>query len=74
MNSIPLSRETFVRYFTNGKKPKLQNDNEEPLQSLIHPLIYSEDPKNHPDILQIPMGYHFQRNFFEFVHDLVNNT
>ena len=71
MDPIPASRETFVRYFTNGNKPKLQNDHEEPLQTLIHPLIYSMESKKHPDVLQIPMGYHYQRNFFEFVKGLV---
>ncbi|MHA1520022.1 MAG: hypothetical protein ACTSRK_07545 [Promethearchaeota archaeon] len=71
MDPIPASRDSFVRYFTTGNKPKLQNNHEESLETLTHPLIYSKDPKKHPDVLQIPMGYHFQRNFFAFVKDLV---
>lgn len=71
MDSSSSQRQDFFRYITSGKNPKLINEHSFPLDELIHPLIYSPDIQHHPEILCIPMGYQFHRNYNTFVRSFL---
>ena len=69
-NEELLTKRDFIKVLGGSKKPQLMNDNEAPLDELIHPLSYSLDTKKHPDMQGIPMVYKYQRNFKKLFDEL----
>lgn len=61
------SKRKFIQFMTSGKLKQLVNDNESDTANydFVHPLEYSPDYKNYPNITIIPMNYKFQRKFYE---------
>ena len=59
------SKRDVIIFLADGKKRKLVNDHQMPVNDFIHPLNYSPDYKNHLNIRVIPMNYKFQRKFYE---------
>jgi hypothetical protein len=70
VDMVPLNREDFIQKMAEGKHMQLINENEFPLDSLIHPLIYSKSPKKHPEMRALPAAYLFQRGFKKLFDDL----
>ncbi len=69
-NEELLSKREFIKVLGGSNKPQLMNDNEAPLDELIHPLSYSLDTKKHPDMQGVPMAYKYQRNFKKLFDEL----
>jgi len=65
-----LTKREFIKVLGGSKKPQLVNDNEAPLDELIHPLSYSLDTKKHPEMQGVPMAYKYQRNFKKLFDEL----
>ena len=65
-----LTKREFIKVLGGSSKPQLMNDNEAPLDELIHPLSYSLNTKKHPDMQGVPMAYKFQRNFKKLFDEL----
>ncbi|MCF2140011.1 MAG: hypothetical protein K9W44_08160 [Candidatus Lokiarchaeota archaeon] len=66
-------KTAFIRYMTSGDKPIFRNEQDYPLEDLIHPLIYNDLTSNKGNLLKIPMAYHFQRQFTAFVKSLLQD-
>lgn len=70
-----LSERDFV-LFLAGKDRKshqefaLVNDNNSPLEELVHPLTYSMDIKHHPDMQAVPASIKFSRDFEKLYNEL----
>ena len=66
-----LTKREFIKILADGsKKPQLMNDNDAPLDELVHPLSYSLDTKKHPDMQGVPMVYKYQRNLKKLFDEL----
>ncbi len=65
-----LTKKEFIKVLAGSFKPQLMNDNEAPLDELVHPLSYSLDTKKHPDMQAVPMAYKYQRNFKKLFDEL----
>ncbi|QEE17504.1 hypothetical protein DSAG12_03341 [Promethearchaeum syntrophicum] len=67
-----LTKREFIKVLGGDgiNKPQLMNDNEAPLDELIHPLSYSLDTKKQPDMESVPMAYKYQRNFKKLFDEL----
>lgn len=62
-----LTKREFIKVLGGSK---LMNDNDAPLDELVHPLSYSLDTKKHPDMQSVPMAYKYQRNFKKLFDEL----
>lgn len=65
-----LTKKEFIKVLAGSVKPQLMNDNDAPLDELVHPLSYSLDNKKHPDMQAVPMAYKYQRNFKKLFDEL----
>ncbi|MHA1475013.1 MAG: hypothetical protein ACTSRX_08040 [Promethearchaeota archaeon] len=65
-----LTKREFIKVLGGSIKPQLMNDNDAPLDELVHPLSYSLDTKKHPDMQGVPMAYKYQRNFKKLFDEL----
>ena len=65
-----LTKREFIKVLAGSNKPQLMNDNDAPLNELVHPLSYSLDTKKHPDMQGVPMAYKYQRNFKKLFDEL----
>ncbi len=65
-----LTKREFMKVLSGSVKPQLMNDNDAPLDELVHPLSYSLDTKKHPDMQGVPMVYKYQRNLKKLFDDL----
>ena len=65
-----LSKREFIKVLGGTIKPQLMNDNDAPLDELVHPLSYSLDTKKHPDMQGVPMVYKYQRNLKKLFDEL----
>ena len=65
-----LKKKEFIKVLAGSTKPQLMNDNDAPLDELVHPLSYSLDSKKHPDMQGVPMAYKYQRNFKKLFDEL----
>jgi len=63
MEEKELTKREFIKVLGGSYKPQLMNDNDAPLDELVHPLSYSLDTKKHPDMQSVPMAYKYSRNF-----------
>ena len=70
MEEKELTKREFIKVLGGSYKPQLMNDNDAPLDELVHPLSYSLDTKKHPDMQGVPMAYKFQRNFKKLFDEL----
>ena len=71
MNTVKsINHRLFVKFMANESSSVLINDHNASLAECVHPLVYSKDPKNHPDMLAIPVSYSFQRNFYKLFLEL----
>jgi hypothetical protein len=65
---IPLDENKFKLFLagkdsTHHKGYALINEKDAELADLIHPLSHSLDGKNHPDLIVVPAGAKFSRDF-----------
>ncbi len=65
-----LNRDSFAKIMANNSKSALINDHNASIAECVHPLIYSKDLKNHPDMHTIPVAYSFQRRFYKLFQEL----
>ncbi len=65
-----LDHDSFAKIMANNSKSALINDHNAPIAECVHPLIYSKDLKNHPDMHTIPVAYSFQRRFYKLFQEL----
>ena len=65
-----LTKREFIKVLGGSIKPQLMNDNDAPLDELVHPLSYSLDTKRHSDMQGVPMAYKYQRNFKKLFDEL----
>lgn len=63
-------KRKFIQYLAGEDKPALVNEHSLPLESLVHPLTYSIDLKNHPDMVAVCMNYKQTKEFFELYRTL----
>lgn len=57
------SESEFIHFLTENRgKKNLVNDHDRPLSEMIHPLMYSSDPKNSPSMCAIPSFYKMGRS------------
>ena len=63
-----LSKREFIKVLGGSFKPQLMNDNDAPLDELVHPLSYSLDTK--PDMQAVPMAYKYSRQFKKLFDEL----
>ena len=70
MEEKELTKREFIKVLGGSYKPQLMNDNDAPLDELVHPLSYSLDTKKHPDMQGVPMAYKYQRNFKKLFDEL----
>jgi hypothetical protein len=68
---LPVTKEMFIRWMTGKNPTKLVNENENPINELVHPLTYSLNPRQYPDMVAIPLSYKFQRQFIELIHEIL---
>ena len=70
MEEKELTKREFIKVLGGSQ---LMNDNDAPLDELVHPLSYSLDTKKnpkHPDMQAVPMAYKYQRNFKKLFDEL----
>ncbi|MHA1857065.1 MAG: hypothetical protein ACTSWX_00370 [Promethearchaeota archaeon] len=65
-----LTKREFIKVLAGSDKYQLINENNEPLDEMVHPLAYSLDNKKHPDMQAVPMSYKYSRNFKKLVEQL----
>ena len=70
MEEKELTKREFIKVLGGSYKPQLMNDNDAPLDELVHPLSYSLNTKKHPDMQGVPMAYKYQRNFKKLFDEL----
>ena len=70
MEEKELTKREFIKVLGGSYKPQLMNDNDAPLDELVHPLSYSLDTKKHPDMQAVPMAFKYQRNFKKLFDEL----
>jgi len=70
MEEKEITKREFIKILGGSYKPQLMNDNDAPLDELVHPLSYSLDTKKHPDMQAVPMAYKYQRNFKKLFDEL----
>ena len=70
MEEKELTKREFIKVLGGSYKPQLMNDNDAPLDELVHPLSYSLDTKNNPDMQGVPMVYKYQRNLKKLFDEL----
>ena len=59
----PISKSEFIRILARGSPQGLVNDNNAPVNLLIHPLLYSPDLNQFPDLQCVPLLYEVERGF-----------
>ena len=65
-------RTKFMAFLAGDQESALKNEKDYPLSELIHPLTFSLDVKNHPDMVSIPVCYKFSRDFYDLYKSLRN--
>lgn len=73
IRAMTSEKTAFIRYLTSGKKAVFRNEQEYPLQDMVHPLIYNDPSSKKSEILKIPMAYHSQRYFSKIVKQLIED-
>ena len=68
---LPITKEGFIHWMTGNNPTKLINENENPINEMVHPLTYSLDPRQYPDMVAIPLSYKFQRRFLDLFHEML---
>ncbi len=68
---LPVIKETFIHWMTGRDPTKLVNEHENSIYELVHPLTYSLDPRQYPDMGAIPLSYKFQRQFIDLFHEML---
>jgi hypothetical protein len=62
--------EKFIFFMAGESQFALVNENNRPLIEMVHPLAYSLDRKQHPDMCAVPVAYKYSRDFYELYKSL----